>query len=594
MISTLRLAMDLVGKDHRSRWILLVFISGITSVFEMAGAVLVFVLLSLVADPSGQIDLPVIGDVRALASGLDDRTLLVYVVVVMGVFFLINGLVQIGSVYVQRRVAVNAGARLSTKLVEIYLQMPYQVHLRRNSSELIRNGHQAVYSLVDQVFVPFIKVFTEAFLALALLAVTLSIAPYATLGAILFLGSTAVVLMLLVQPRLKRLGSTAHAMQKATLSVLQQSLHGIRDIKVLGRERFFSRLYRTSRFRLARTQYLRATLNAVPSTVIELGVMGFILFYFGTTVAGGESIEEALSVLGMFAYVGLRVKPSIQKIIGGLNDVKYASAPLQDIHADLTLAETLQRPSRQPAPLSLQHSIVIDDVTFRYEGADRDALSHVSFEIQAGEQIGICGPTGGGKTTLVDLVTGLLNPTSGSISIDGADLKDNTRAWQLSLGVVPQMVFLIDDTLRRNIALGVLDDEVDEDALADAVEQAQLAEFVATLPQGLATTVGERGVRISGGQRQRIAVARALYRRPEVLLFDEGTSALDNATEARLMAAIDDLRSKHTIILVAHRLSTVRNSDQVVFVEDGRISGLGSYDELVEGNEGFRMLAKPL
>jgi ATP-binding cassette, subfamily B, bacterial PglK len=247
--------------------------------------------------------------------------------------------------------------------------------------------------------------------------------------------------------------------------------------------------------------------------------------------------------------------------------------------------------TRSVEPLPFHQELRLERVTFRYEQADRDALQGIDLVIHPGEQIGICGPTGGGKTTLTDIITGLLDPTSGRVTVDDRDLVDVEREWQANLGIVAQMVFLTDDALRRNVALGVPDDKVDDAALREAVKLAQLEPFVADLPEGLDTIVGERGVRVSGGQRQRIAIARALYRKPEILIFDEGTSALDNATEAQMMSAIEQLRGEHTIILVAHRLSTVRNADRIVFLEDGRATGIGSFDELRTTNTVFREMA---
>lgn len=215
----------------------------------------------------------------------------------------------------------------------------------------------------------------------------------------------------------------------------------------------------------------------------------------------------------------------------------------------------------------------------------------ITMEIGPGQTIGICGPTGGGKTTLLDLLTGLLAPTTGRVVVDGIDLADCVSTWQRNLGVVSQTPFLVDDTLRRNIALGRDDADVDELALAEAVELAQLSTFVAGLPKGLETRVGERGVRLSGGQRQRVAIARALYRRPAMLIFDEATSALDNLTEAELLAAIERLRGKLTIVIVAHRLSTISRVDRVIFVEDGRVTGSGTYDELMLNHRRFRQMA---
>ena len=249
--------------------------------------------------------------------------------------------------------------------------------------------------------------------------------------------------------------------------------------------------------------------------------------------------------------------------------------------------------TRQPQAretLVLRDRWEVEEVNFTYEGADRPALEEVTLTIAPGEVVGICGPTGGGKTTLVDVITGLLEPTSGRVSVDGHDLREYDREWQRNLGIVPQMIFLTDESLRRNIALGVPTREIDETAVREAVELAQLSSFVDSLPAGLDTVVGERGVRVSGGQRQRIAIARALYRRPQVLIFDEGTSALDNQTEADLMRALERLRGDHTIVLVAHRLSTVRDCDRIVFLDKGRIAGLGTYDVLAETNAGFRRL----
>ena len=364
-------------------------------------------------------------------------------------------------------------------------------------------------------------------------------------------------------------------MQLETLRHLQQSLHGIRDIKVLGQEGYFANRYGRSRHRLARAFYLRATLTELPHTIIELSLVGFILVFFGFTIWNGGGSDAAVPILGLFAYVGLRLQPSLQRIVSGLNEIKFSAAPLEDVYADLRLIETLPRVTDGTTPLPFKDAIYVEDVCFQYEQTDRDALKTVNLTIRRGEQIGICGPTGGGKTTLVDIITGLLDPTSGRVAVDGHDLREHSRAWQRNLGVVPQTVFLIDDTMKRNIALGVADEDIDEVGLAEAVERGQLSDFVASLPDGLETAVGERGVRISGGQRQRIAIARALYRRPAVLIFDEGTSALDNATEAHVMGSMAFLRGKQTVILIAHRLSTVRNCDRVVFLEEGRVTGLG-------------------
>ncbi len=588
---SIRQAYDLVGRERPLRWVLLIVLALLVSAVEMAGAVLVYVLLALLADPGGEIRLPLIGDLRQRFDGVSDDTLLLGTVATIATFFLLRALVKIAAKYVQARVVHNAGARLSTRMFEGYLRWPYPMHLTRTTSELIRNGHQAVSETLSEVVLPAIRTMAESFILVGLLVVLVLLAPLATLAAVVVIGGTAALLLLFVQPRLKILGSIRHHEAKLTLSILQQGLFGIRDVKVLGRERAFAREYGRSRARMARASYLKDTVGQLPNIVFELALMAFISGFFAIAILQGGGAQETLSVLGLFAYAGLRMQPSMQIAMKALNSLKFAAAPLEDLHADLQMMAGTGGLPRQANPLMFREQLRLEGVSFRYERADCNALEDINLVIRPGEQIGICGTTGSGKTTLTDIITGLLQPTSGRVTIDGQDLTQVERNWQANLGIVAQMVFLTDDTLRRNIALGVPDEQIDDDALQEVVRLAQLESFVAGLSQGLNTVVGERGVRISGGQRQRIAIARALYRKPQVLIFDEGTSALDNATEAQMMAAIEQLRGQHTIILVAHRLSTVRKSDRIVFLEHGQMTGLGTYEQLKEDNTEFREMA---
>jgi ATP-binding cassette, subfamily B, bacterial PglK len=273
------------------------------------------------------------------------------------------------------------------------------------------------------------------------------------------------------------------------------------------------------------------------------------------------------------------------------NDIRYGRAALDDVQADL------RRPvpplPTDTRPLPFLDRVVVEDVTFAYEGTDTPAVEGIDLEIRRGQSLGIVGATGAGKSTLVDLLIGLSTPTAGRITIDGVDLRGNEPAWHRQLGMVSQEMFLLDDTLRRNIALGLPDDEIDDARIGHAVRLAQLEDFVSGLPEGLETYVGERGVRVSGGQRQRIAIARALYPRPEVLILDEGTSALDNLTEAALIEALAQLHEDHTIITIAHRLSSVQDHDNIVFLRDGRIEATGTFDELIERSVAFQRMANP-
>jgi ATP-binding cassette, subfamily B, bacterial PglK len=590
MFQNLKSALVLIARDGSGRWLVLVCVAAAASIFEMVGAFLVFVLLGLVADPSAEIGLPLLGDIRGWFPGVADEQFLLWFAGALAVFFALRVLVQIALQYVKQRMAHGTSSRLSSHLVEGYLRLPYALHLRRNSSELVRNAYQTVEQLAGGAFLPAIQVLGEGIVVVGLLAVMVLIAPGATGAAVVVVGGAALILLRVVQPHLQRLGGRAQDMRQRTLSTLQQSLYGVRDIKVLGAESFFGSAYARDRSRYARTMYINGTLSETPRHIIEFSLMGFILVLFGVATVTGSDPEQLLATLGLFAYVGLRVMPSLQKIVGGLNSIRFAGPAIEHVSDDLDLIEkSATRDSG--AALTFERELVLDRVSFYYDETDTAAIIDGSLRVTPGEVIGICGPTGGGKTTLTDLIVGMLTPTSGRVSIDGRDIHEGLSSWLAKLGVVPQMVFLVDDTLRANIAMGVDHEDIDDEALADAIRLAQLTDFVASLPMGLDTVVGERGVRVSGGQRQRVAIARALYSRPQVIVFDEGTSALDNATEASLISALDRLRGRHTIFLVAHRLSSVRNCDRIIFLERGRISDVGSYDELLSRSDGFRSLA---
>jgi ATP-binding cassette, subfamily B, bacterial PglK len=587
---TIRKVVFLLSQERRSRWVLLVVIALVASGFEVVGAALIYLLLALVADPAGDIALPVVGDIRTLVD-VEPDVLMLWLAGLMAVFFLVRAVVHVGEIYLQQRVAHNAGAALASNLVRGYLAMPYTFHLSRTSSDLIRNSNQTVRDLVVQVFVPAIRVVAETIMVTGMLLLLIVLAPVATALAVVIIGGAALTMLRIVQPRLRRLGERAHELDERTLTILQQSLHGFRDITLLGREAHFVERYRSARANLARAWYLRATATDLPKTIMELALLGFILVVFAASIVLEGGSQGTLSVLGLFAYAGLRLQPSLQRIITGLNNLKYSAAPLEAVEADLRLVEARRIAAPASSRLPLRSHLRLEAVTFAYEGGHRNALEGIDLVVGRGEVLGICGPTGGGKTTMVDVMTGLLEPSSGQVRVDDVDVSDRRLEWQANLGVVPQMVFLTDESLRENIALGVPGEQIDEPAVQEAVDLAQLRPFIDSLPSGLDTVVGERGVRISGGQRQRVAIARALYRRPAVLVFDEGTSALDNTTERELMSAISRLRGDRTVVIIAHRLTTVRDADQIVVLEDGKITGRGTYDRLIQESAAFRQLA---
>lgn len=573
------------------RWVVVVALAVVVSGLEAIGAVLIYALMGLATDANAPIDLPYVGSLRDLIPAASTEELIATVAIAVAAFLAVRGVAIIVQAYAQSRVATAASTALSVALLDRYLRLPYSYHLRRNSSELIRNANESVLAILGHVLMPSVRILAQGSIVVGLGVVLLITAPMATILAAAVLAPTTQLVMRTVRPRIVALGATSQRERGRSLQLLQQSLHGFRDITVLGRQDHFVAAFRRSRHVIARTRYLRAVLGNLPRLVIEAVTVGMVAVFIVTATLAGEG-AGSLAVVGLFAYAALRLMPALNSITVDLNELRYGRAAIDAVRADLN--EPLPPTLPSVEPLTFRDRLVAEELSFTYPDAPGPTLRGINLTLKQGSSLGIVGPTGAGKSTLVDLLVGLSTPTTGRITVDGVDMLGNEAAWHRNLGMVSQEVFLLDDTLRGNIALGVPGEEIDEEALHEAVELAQLTDFLTTLPDRLDTWVGERGTRVSGGQRQRIAIARALYPRPSVLVFDEGTSALDNVTEAALTDAIKRLRGDHTIITIAHRLSTVRDHQLILFLDGGRVAAQGSFEQLLEHSDAFRRMARSL
>lgn len=583
----------LVGEERRWRWPVLLGLAIVVTAAEMLGAFLVFVLLAVVVDTDPATRLPLIGELTSWFPQATGEQLQVGLALTVAVFFVVRFGVIAGVAYVQNRLIDNAAALVADRLLRGYLAMPYQEHTRRSSSELVRNTFATTQELARNALRPLVRIGSEGLVVVGILVVLLLVSLPATLLAAAVLGPTVWVLQRWLQPRLERLGAEAQEASTQTISAVQQAVGGIRDLKVLGRQGRFADRHRHHRLALARAHHLRETLFVLPRALIETSLVVVIVAVFVPALLGDAEVAEVLSTLGLFAYAGLRLQPPLQKVVESVNALRFSTRGLADLVRDQQLVEPWLRQATGAAAddgPTLRDRIEVRGVGMEYDGESHPALREVDITIAAGEFVGICGPTGCGKSTLLDVIVGLLPPTSGEVRIDGRILQPEPWWWWRQIGLVSQDTFLIDDTLRRNIALGEDDDEVDPERLHRAVEQAQLTSVLEDLPVGLDTLVGERGIRLSGGQRQRVAVARALYREPAVLVLDEGTSALDRQTESLLVAAMDEARQDRTLIAVAHRIATVREADRILVMSGGRVVDEGTYAHLSRTSALFRSL----
>jgi ABC-type multidrug transport system fused ATPase/permease subunit len=568
----------LVEPGRRRRWVMLIGIAVVNAGLEAVGALLVFYATNRIAQGSSETVLDRFFD----AVGSDQS--LSTVALVIAVFFVIRGVFTIASKWYEARTVQLTAAHISDRLFRRYLAAPYREHLKRNSSELMRNTISSVEGVTSRFLTPIVSIASETVVILFLVTVLAITAPVATAVVAAVLGVVGFVLLRIVRRHMRRFGQVSESATQASLAVLQESLQDLRSIRIFGREHYFASLLARQRREFAHSRYSLATYSSVPRVGMETLV--FVMLAAFLAASSAEGAAESFGVLGLFAYAALRIMPGVNRIVGGLNLIRFGAAAVGNVVNDLEGPDP-RLPERRASGEALPwEALCFNDVAFQYGAGGENAVRDVNLTIRAGETIGVVGQTGSGKSTFIDLLLGLLEPTRGRMCVDDRRLDDVRDAWQQSIGIVSQDVYLLDDTIRRNVAFGVPPHDIDDDLVWECLQAAQLEGFVASSPQGLETPAGERGVSVSGGERQRIAIARALYRRPALLVLDEATSALDTATERDLM---DEIRGSgaRTVVMVAHRLSSVRLCDRIVVFDQGRIVDVGPYDDLARRNDVF-------
>lgn len=495
---------------------------------------------------------------------------------------LCSGASRLALLWLQIRLSYGIGADLSISIYRLTLYQPYAVHLGRNSSELIATIASKADVIVNSAILPVMVLCSSSLMVIVVLVTLVTIAPSLTILSILGFGLIYGVVALLTKAALQESGQVSNRESSRVIKALQEGLGGIRDVLIDGTQEIFCKIYRDADLPLRRANANIQVISNSPRFAIEALGMVLIAALAFILATRAEGIVNSIPLLGALTLGAQRLLPILQQCYQTWSGVKGTHGMLIDAVELLCQPIPDYMDKHRPQALSFRDSIVLKKLCFSYEGGRRSAVTNVNLKIPKGSRIGFIGSTGSGKSTLLDIIMGLLTPISGSLSVDNVEITElNSRAWQQHIAHVPQAIFLSDSSVAENIAFGVPPEDIDYARLKEVVQLAQLAETIEKMPDGLKTMVGERGVRLSGGQRQRIGIARALYKEADVIVFDEATSALDNDTEQAVMEAIEGLSSDLTILIVAHRLTTLRNCSRVVELSDGQIKRSGSYLEIV-------------
>ncbi len=562
-------------RRQKRNMVLLLFAIFIGAVLELAGVSLIMPLVQIISAPETGAQNPVIGGICSAYGLHNTAELFILLASVIILIYFFKNIYLMVMYYAQYRYIYHNQLSIASRLIDCYLKKPYTYHLDNNSSNMIRNIMLDTERLF-QLILQFLNVISEGLLSLLLGLYLLCSDPVLTLTVVLLLGICMGLYQLLTRKRVRGYGEINQKYDGKMHQAIGQALGAVKDIKILHREKYFVNAF---------TKYGEKKMNSlinmnffgvVPRYLIETVCVAGILLVMIGKVRSGADLALIIPQLAAFAVAAFKLLPSVGKISNYLNGISFLRPSIDLIYRDLKDTEdmvglTLSDRGENGLDNEAPEAIRIEKLEYAYPNTRTSVLKNASFEIPLGSSVGLIGPTGAGKTTMADLILGILFPLSGKILYGKASVHDYPFAWAKKLAYIPQTIFLADESIRENVAFGIEREDIDDEAVWAALKEAQLSDFVKTLPDGLDTEVGERGVRLSGGQRQRIGIARALYSDPEILVLDEATSALDSDTEKAVMDAIERLHGKKTLLIIAHRLSTIDSCEHIFRVENRQV-----------------------
>jgi ABC-type multidrug transport system fused ATPase/permease subunit len=483
---------------------------------------------------------------------------------------------------------------ISMRLLEKYLRQPYVFYLNINTSDLSKNLLNDVHTFVYGVLQILLQLISSVIISIAIIALLIIVNPllaFIISGVLSFL---YLVIFSFVKRFLARKGNERFIQISLRYKYINELFGGIKDIKILGKEKVFLDFFSVPSKKLVMNEATSESINELPKYILDIFAMGSIILVIVFMIKSGIRMEEYIPLLTVYVFSAYRLLPILQKIFRGIASIRYYFPVIENLYKDFKeLPEGIALTDNKISRINLSRDILLKNIAFAYPNTDKDILKNQTLKIKVNTSIALVGTTGCGKTTLADVILGLLEPQGGKIFVDDIEINStNVKNWQMNLGYVPQSIFLTDDTIRNNIAFGINPRDIDDEAVMNAAKIANIHDFIiAELKDGYDTVIGERGIRLSGGQRQRIGIARAVYHNPSVLILDEATSALDSLTENAIMDAIKNISHKKTIIMIAHRITTVKSCDIIYLMDKGIIIDQGDYNELYSRNKSFKKMA---
>ncbi len=555
---------------------LLILIGGL---LETVGVSMLLPVVQAIMDPEQLMENELVGKVTDALHIETSRQLIILMLGALIALYVVKNAYLLFQTYVQNTFVTRNRNRMISRVMREFLNRPYEEYLGADIPTVFRLTDSDIPNAFQLILV-MIQMVTEIVVAGFLCIVLVVVSPVMSLFIFcIFLGMTLMITKVL-KPRLNAIGHKNQQIQSRIAKWRIQSIYGLKDVKVLHREEFFVRNYYESGAIGADVARNYAVFNNLPRLLIETIFMASMLLFIMLYMLRGGNITVLIPQLSAFAVAGIRVMPGTNRINTYLSEIAYSQPCLDYLYENLTANMKMDvngsvtglarggGAQTQEVRTHLQDKIVLDHITYAYPNTEKNIFTDAHMEVKKGQSVGIMGPSGAGKSTVVDILLGLLRVQAGTITCDGANIFDNYADWLSKIGYIPQSIYLIDESIRDNIAFGIDGDKIDDRRIWEVLEEAQLKEFVEKLPEGLDTTIGDRGVRISGGQRQRLGIARALYHNPEILVFDEATSALDNDTEKAVMDAINNFHGRKTMVIIAHRLNTIAKCD-VIYKVDG-------------------------